>query len=93
MRESNNHERVPVLIAEDSRTQAQQLHHYLSTRGYTVTVAIDGKQALQFAAKEPPSLVITDVVMPEMDGYTLCKQIKALPHLKDVPVVLSLIHI
>jgi two-component system sensor histidine kinase/response regulator len=88
MRESNNHERVPVLIAEDSRTQAQQLQHYLSTRGYTVTVAIDGKQALQFAAKQPPSLVITDVVMPEMDGYTLCKQIKALPHLKDVPVVL-----
>jgi hypothetical protein len=88
MRERNNLERVSVLIAEDSKTQAQQLQHYLSVRGYAVTVATNGKQALQFVAQENPALVITDVVMPEMDGYTLCAQIKALPHLKDVPVVL-----
>ncbi len=88
MRERSNLDRVSVLIAEDSKTQAQQLHHYLSARGYAVTVATDGKQALECVAQECPSLVITDVVMPEMDGYTLCKQIKALPRLRDVPVVL-----
>lgn len=88
MRERNNLDRVSVLIAEDSKTQAQQLHHYLSARGYAVTVAANGRQALKFVAQEHPALVITDVVMPEMDGYTLCKQIKDLPHLKDVPVVL-----
>lgn len=88
MRERRNLDKVSVLIAEDSKTQAQQLHHYLSARGYAVTVATDGKQALECVARECPALVITDIVMPEMDGYTLCKQIKDLPELKDVPVVL-----
>jgi two-component system, sensor histidine kinase and response regulator len=77
-----------ILIAEDSQTQAEQLTHYLSTRGYTVTVARNGKQALAAALRSKPALIITDVVMPEMDGYTLCKEIKSLPALKDVPVVL-----
>jgi hypothetical protein len=77
-----------ILIAEDSQTQAEQLTHYLSMRGYTVTVARNGKQALAAALRSKPALIITDVVMPEMDGYTLCKEIKSLPALKDVPVVL-----
>jgi two-component system sensor histidine kinase/response regulator len=77
-----------ILIAEDSQTQAEQLSHYLSTRGFSVTVARDGKQALAAALHSKPAMVITDVVMPEMDGYTLCKEIKSLPVLRDVPVVL-----
>jgi two-component system sensor histidine kinase/response regulator len=77
-----------ILIAEDSQTQAEQLTHYLRARGYAVTVAINGKQALAAAIRNKPSMIITDVVMPEMDGYTLCKEIKSLPALKDVPVVL-----
>ncbi len=77
-----------ILIAEDSQTQAEQLNHYLSTRGFSVTVARDGKQALAAALHNIPAMVITDVVMPEMDGYTLCKEIKSLPVLKDIPVVL-----
>jgi two-component system sensor histidine kinase/response regulator len=77
-----------ILLAEDSQTQAEQLSHYLNTRGFAVTVARDGRQALAAALQSKPALVITDVVMPEMDGYTLCKEIKSLPALKDVPVVL-----
>jgi signal transduction histidine kinase len=80
--------RVEILIAEDSQTQAEQLDHYLTTRGYAVTVARDGKQALSAALQRKPAMVITDVVMPEMDGYSLCKQIKSSPSLKGVPVVL-----
>jgi two-component system, sensor histidine kinase and response regulator len=79
---------VEILIAEDSQTQAEQLTHYLSARGYAVTVARDGKQALAAALRHKPAMIITDVVMPEMDGYTLCKEIKSLPAFKDVPVVL-----
>jgi two-component system sensor histidine kinase/response regulator len=77
-----------ILIAEDSQTQAEQLSHYLSARGFAVTVARDGRQALAVALQSKPAMVITDVVMPEMDGYTLCKEIRSLPALKDVPVVL-----
>src|SRR5260370_40983008 len=76
-----------ILIAEDSQTQAEQLTHYLSARGYTVTVARDGKQALAAALRSKPAMIITDGMMPEMDGYTLCKEIKSLTSLKHVPVV------
>jgi two-component system sensor histidine kinase/response regulator len=77
-----------ILIAEDSQTQAEQLRHYLHSRGYAVVVTRNGKQALASAVQSKPAMVITDVVMPEMDGYTLCREIKSSPALKDVPVVL-----
>ncbi len=77
-----------ILIAEDSQTQAEQLSHYLSRRGFVVRAARDGRQALAAALESQPAMVITDVVMPEMDGYTLCKEIKSLPALKHIPVVL-----
>src|SRR6266852_7466451 len=86
--EGNFFNGAEILIAEDSPTQAEQLTHYLSARGYTVTVARDGKQALAAALRSKPAMIITDVMMPEMDGYTLCKEIKSLPAIKDVPVVL-----
>jgi two-component system, sensor histidine kinase and response regulator len=80
--------RTEILIAEDSQTQAEQLSHCLNSRGYAVTVTRNGRQALASAVQRKPAMVITDVVMPEMDGYTLCKEMKSSPALKDVPVVL-----
>jgi len=77
-----------ILIAEDSPTQAEQLKHYLSARGYSVSLAVDGKQALAAALANKPAMLITDVVMPEMDGYTLCSKVKSSKTLQDVPVVL-----
>ncbi|HUY14644.1 MAG TPA: response regulator [Terriglobia bacterium] len=79
---------VEILVAEDSPTQAEQLKHYLTARGYTVTVVGNGKQALAAALERKPRLVITDIVMPEMDGYDLCKEIKSQAGLADVPVIL-----
>ncbi len=77
-----------ILIAEDSPTQAEKLIHYLNTRGHSVTAAKNGKLALDAALENKPDLIISDVVMPEMDGYTLCKQIKSSSLLKDIPLVL-----
>jgi PAS domain S-box-containing protein len=79
---------IEILIAEDSPTQAEQLKHYLSARGYSVSMAGNGKQALAAALENKPAMLITDVLMPEMDGYTLCKKIKASETLGDIPVVL-----
>jgi len=84
----NRFNKDTILIAEDSPTQAEKLSHYLSTRGHRVIVTRNGKQALAAALKSKPAMVITDVVMPEMDGYSLCKEIKSSPSLKNVPVVL-----
>ena len=79
---------VDILVAEDSPTQAAQLTHHLSGRGYQVTVARNGREALTCAMAKRPAIVITDIVMPEMDGYTLCKAIKSEPSLEGVPVIL-----
>jgi len=79
---------VDILIVEDSPTQAQRLEHILVQRGYTVTHASNGRLALDVAQRHKPDMVISDVVMPEMDGYELCRRLKADPALSDVPVIL-----
>jgi PAS domain S-box-containing protein len=79
---------VKILIAEDSPTQAQQLQHILEHKGYHVTTTANGLQAFETARHHKPTLIISDIVMPEMDGYELCRRVKADAHLADVPVIL-----
>ncbi len=75
-----------ILIAEDSLTQAAQLQYILETAGYQVTVAYSGEQALSLLADLPVQLVITDIMMPGLNGYELCRQIKT--QWPEIPVVL-----
>ncbi|HEY3914130.1 MAG TPA: response regulator [Verrucomicrobiae bacterium] len=79
---------VEILIAEDSPTQAQRLKHILEQQGYHVTHAANGRLALDAAKRLHPTLIISDVVMPEMDGYELCRQVKIDPELTDTPIIL-----
>ena len=80
--------KVEILIAEDSPTQAAQLVHLLEQRGFTVTAVANGREALALLEQRKPALVISDIVMPELDGYGLCKAIKSDDKLKDVLVIL-----
>ncbi|MEN6610502.1 MAG: hybrid sensor histidine kinase/response regulator [Methanoregulaceae archaeon] len=75
-------------MAEDSRTQAEYLRHILETSGYRVVLAENGREALDLIATEKPALVMTDVVMPEMDGYELCSVIKQDETTARIPVIL-----
>ena len=77
-----------ILIAEDSPTQAEKLRYLLEEHGYSVIAVSNGRQALAEAHRRKPTLIVSDVVMPEMDGYTLCREIKRTEELKDIPVVL-----
>src|SRR3990172_4516954 len=79
---------VRILIGEDSPTQAEQLRYLLEEDGYRVTAAATGTQALLAARRERPALILSDIVMPEMDGYAFCKAVKSDDQLKDVPVIL-----
>jgi signal transduction histidine kinase len=81
-------EPLHILIAEDSPTQAQLLRSLLEEQGYAVTAASNGRLALEEARAHKPTLVVSDIVMPEMDGYSLCRAIKADRALRDVPVML-----
>lgn len=77
-----------ALIAEDSRIQAKVLETRLTQAGYVVRVAGDGAAALDLARQARPDVIISDIEMPRMDGYELCRAVKQDPGLRNVPVVL-----
>jgi two-component system, sensor histidine kinase and response regulator len=77
-----------VLVAEDSPTQAAILRDALASAEYQVEVVGNGLQALAAARRSKPALIITDVVMPDMDGYELCRAVKSDVSLREVPVMI-----
>lgn len=86
MRKSNN--KLKILIVEDSPTQARQLKYLLEKNGFSVTSAANGKEALSILLNYKPALIISDILMPEMDGFELSGNIRADERLKDIPVIL-----
>jgi len=77
-----------ILAVEDSVVQAKRLKHFLDENQLNNKVFHTAQEALEEAFADPPVLVISDIVMPGMDGYELCKKIKQSPELKDVPLIL-----
>jgi signal transduction histidine kinase/DNA-binding response OmpR family regulator len=77
-----------VLVVEDSATQAAALAVLLENAGYATVLARRGDRALELLEQERIHLVLSDVVMPVMDGYELCRRIKARPEWQGIPVVL-----
>jgi len=86
-RKSENNQ-IEILVVEDSPTQAEQLKYILEKEGYHISVAHNGTEALSLLNKHKPGIVISDIVMPEMDGYQLCRQMKAHENFKGIPVIL-----
>ncbi|MBI5741836.1 MAG: response regulator [Nitrospirae bacterium] len=76
-----------ILVVEDSLTQAEQLKYILARAGYEVSVAKNGREALDIVGGINPAIIISDIIMPEMDGFTLCKYIKADQALKRLPLI------
>lgn len=81
-------EKKLILVVEDSRTQAAILRSLLQRNGYDVVVASDGLQALEMAREHRPALVIADILMPNMDGYALCRALKSDAELSQIAVML-----
>ena len=81
-----------VLVVEDEPTQRLQLAGILTEAGYRVEVACNGEEALASAQISPPHLVLSDIEMPEMDGYELCQRIRADRRLHCTKVVLLTSH-
>jgi C4-dicarboxylate-specific signal transduction histidine kinase len=77
-----------ILIIEDSPTQAEQLRYILEKHRYRVATAFNARDALSKIAERKPSLIISDIVMPEMDGYELCRRIKEDDASRTIPVIL-----
>src|ERR1035437_3724004 len=76
-----------ILVADDSKTNLFLLQEILKGRGYRVVTAINGVEALEKARQSPPDLIITDILMPVMDGLSLCREWKRDERLKLIPLV------
>ncbi|MCP4116631.1 MAG: response regulator [Desulfobacteraceae bacterium] len=82
-----NNKKPLVLAVDDNPQNPQFLGKLLSENGYEVGVAQDGIQALTFLKKNQPDLVLLDIMMPGMDGYGVCEEIKANLGTRHIPVI------
>lgn len=80
--------RKTVLIADDSPTMRAMVQEILKEAGYEVLVAEDGLQAATMAFEHRPEMIISDIEMPKMDGYQVCRLLKSDPLLADTPVII-----
>lgn len=76
-----------ILVVDDTPENLTLLVGMLKEQGYRVRPVPSGALALQAAAAEPPDIILLDISMPEMDGYEVCRRLKADPRLKDIPVL------
>ncbi len=78
---------LSILIVDDVPANLQLLAGMLKEHGYKVRPALSGALALEAARRSPPDLILLDINMPEMDGFEVCRQLKADPQLADIPVL------
>lgn len=77
-----------ILLVEDSITTRLLLKNILETADYEVKAAVDGVEALEVLRSQPVDLLLTDVEMPRMDGFTLIERVKEMEALKDLPIII-----
>jgi len=88
MHEQQEPKTARILIVDDSPTQAMLLEQVLRAHGYLVSVARNGAEALEQILARQPDLVISDILMPEMDGFELCRRVRGVAALRGLPVIL-----
>jgi two-component system phosphate regulon response regulator PhoB len=77
-----------ILIVEDDPKSMTLTNDLLKISGYATIQATDGKQGVELAKSANPDLILMDIMMPKMDGYTACREIKADQSTKNTPVVM-----
>lgn len=81
-----------VLLVEDNTINAEMLSRRLAKRGYTVSLAEDGLQAIARAQSESPDLILMDVSLPELDGLEATRRLKADPATASIPIIVLTAH-
>ena len=77
-----------VMVVDDSIAELANIKAILQDAGYIVVTAASGKESLEKARTEQPSIIFLDIVMPEMDGYEACRTLSQDPATKNIPIVL-----
>lgn len=76
-----------LLLVDDDQDFVQLLEFDLKKHGYQIIVALNGEEGLEKLEKEKPALIVLDIKMPKMDGYTFVRKIKKDPETKNIPVI------
>lgn len=87
MHRLRNHKRGNILIVDDNLQNLALLANLLTEHGYSVRKAVSGRIALMGARNEQPDLLLLDIMMPDMDGYEVCRQLKADPQTAGIVVL------
>jgi len=77
-----------ILLVEDEADLIEVLKMRLESSGYEFISAMDGSQGIKKALEEKPDLILLDVIMPNMDGFEVCKRLKADSQTKNIPIIL-----
>ncbi len=77
-----------ILVVDDQRANVEMAAELLRVRGYDVDTAVSGEEALERVRRSPPDLVVMDIVMPGLDGYEVCRRLRAQPETALLPIVL-----
>jgi len=77
-----------ILIVDDDPDMVEAVTMILESKGFEVAAAYGGIEGMQKVETEKPDLIVLDVMMPDKDGYTVCKELKANPDLKEIPILL-----
>jgi len=77
-----------VLVVDDNQQNAELLQAYLEDLNVKVRIAADGVEALEEIARQPPDIVLLDIMMPRMSGFEVCRRLKNDPATKNIPVVM-----
>jgi len=77
-----------ILVVDDQRANVEMAAELLRVRGYEVDTAVSGEEALERVRRSPPDLVVMDIVMPGLDGYEVCRRLRAQPETALLPIVL-----
>lgn len=77
-----------ILVVDDEPDHCALVRRILEKAGYEVDVAYDGRECLQKVCAQPPDAILLDVIMPETDGYTVCKTLKADQRYGHIPIII-----
>ena len=85
--QSIHEEQYDILVVDDTPQNLTILTRILKKQGYRVRPAINGHVALKAVDSDPPDLILLDIMMPDIDGYKVCKRLKDNPVTRDIPVI------
>lgn len=76
-----------VLVIDDDPTLVKVVKPFLESQDYSVQIAIDGEMGIKEVKKQAPDLIVLDVQMPKMNGYTFVFELKTIPNIKNIPII------